>query len=68
MTIDDNTFVLGVIVIVGVAAVAIARNVTRAWIEIRRVTAREYEQRRRRCEGQPEEGAVNDALHRPAHR
>ena len=68
MTIDDNTFVLGVIVIVGVAAVAIARNVTRAWIEIRRVTAREYEQRRRRREGQPEAGAVNDTLQRPVHR
>ena len=46
MTIDDNTFVLGVIGIVGVAVVAIVRNVTRVGIEIRRITAREYEQRR----------------------
>ena len=67
MTIDDNTFVLGVIAIIGVAAVAIVRNVTRAGIEIRRITAREYEQRERRREEQPEEGAVNDALHHPAH-
>ena len=67
MTIDDNTFVLGVIV-VGVAAVAIIRNVTRAGIEVRRITAREYEQRKRSREEQPEEGAANDALQRPAHR
>lgn len=68
MTIDDNTFVLGGIVIVVVAVVAIVRNVTRVGTEIRRITAREYEQRKRRREEQPEEGAVNDALQRPAHR
>lgn len=55
MTIDDNTFVLGVIVVV--AVVAIVRNVTRAGIEIRRITAREYEQRKRRREEQTEEAA-----------